>query len=192
MRLVLQRVHDASVRVGDAEVSRIGRGLVALVGLGPDDTEADLIWCVDRIATTALWPEHVGATEEGKAWHNSVASAGLDVLCVSQFTLFATLKRKKGGLTFHNAMAPTPARVVYADFLAKVRAALPQCAVRDGEFGARMNVNLTNDGPVTLTLDSRSGNGLVPINGPTLAPTAGAAHAPPPRPTRALAASTNR
>ena len=71
MRIVLQRCHSASVTVGDVEISRIGRGVVALVGLGCDDTEADSTWCCDRLVKTALWPEHFDSndpSEEGRAW----------------------------------------------------------------------------------------------------------------------------
>ena len=179
MRLVLQRVKRASVTVDDRTVGEIGRGLLCLVGIGDDDSEADASWCVDRIARTQFWPERPGAPrdEEGRPWKHSVASMEFDVLCVSQFTLYGALKKKKKGqLDFHHAMGGDAARAFYAAFLERLREALPPgSALADGEFGARMDVALVNDGPVTLTLDSRAGNGLSPVAPP-------APPAPPPEP----------
>lgn len=157
MRLVLQRVLSASVSVNEVEVANIGRGALVLVGLSEDDTEEDLGWSVDRIAKTRLWPENIGANseDEGKPWVHSVKSAGLDVLCVSQFTLLASLK-KKGRLSFHRAMKPDHAKALYQQLLDKLRHDLgEESIVRDGVFGARMHVSLVNDGPVTICLESR-------------------------------------
>ncbi|KAJ8600036.1 hypothetical protein CTAYLR_001902 [Chrysophaeum taylorii] len=167
MKLVIQRVLSANVRVEETEVSSIGRGVVVLVGIGEDDTELDVDWCVSRITKTSLWPEHIGAdpAEEGKPWQQSVASAHLDVLCVSQFTLCGVLKKKKGGVSFHRAMRPERAKEMYETLLQRVRTELPQSSkVEDGVFGARMHVSLVNDGPVTLSLDSRTGNGTTPVS----------------------------
>ena len=170
MRLVMQRVKRASVTVDERTVGEIGRGLLVLVGIGDTDTEADADWCVQRIVKTQLWPEHPGAAreDEGRPWKHSVESAALDVLCVSQFTLYGTLKKKKKGqLDFHHAMGGDAARAFYGDFLRRLRLSLPDgAALADGEFGARMDVALVNDGPVTLTLDSRVGNGLNPVEPP--------------------------
>lgn len=91
MRLVLQRVKKASVTVDDRVVGEIGRGLLVLVGIHRDDTIDDAAWCRERVLKTNFW-----ADGDGRTWKASVASLGLDVLCVSQFTLYGELKRKKG------------------------------------------------------------------------------------------------
>ena len=113
MRLVMQRVKKASVTVDDRTVGEIGRGLLVLVGIEEKDTEADASWCMDRILKTQFWPENPGAPrdEEGRPWKHSVSSKCFDVLCVSQFTLYGTLKKKKKGqLDFHHAMGGEAAR----------------------------------------------------------------------------------
>ena len=137
------------------------------MGIEEKDTEADASWCMDRILKTQFWPENPGAPrdEEGRPWKHSVSSKCFDVLCVSQFTLYGTLKKKKKGqLDFHHAMGGEAARVFYDTFLENLQKQMPEGAkVANGEFGARMDVALVNDGPVTLTLDSRVGNGLNPI-----------------------------
>ena len=95
-----------------------------------------------------------------------MASLGLDVLCVSQFTLYGELKRKKGrgNLDWRHAMGPEPAKAFYETFLSDLRGELPEGSkLADGRFGAMMDVSLINDGPVTLSLDSRDGNGLAPV-----------------------------
>ena len=166
MQLVLQRVREASVRVDGEVVGSIGRGIMALVGIAEDDSENDVTWAIDRITKTALWPEHI-AQDEGRPWTNSVVTAQLDVLCVSQFTLCGKLKKVKkgaGSVSFHRAMPPGPAETLYNDLLANLRSSLPDTSkVQDGRFGKRMLLSLCNDGPVTLTLDSRHGNGLTPV-----------------------------
>mmetsp|Transcript_11755 Transcript_11755/g.36261 ORF Transcript_11755/g.36261 Transcript_11755/m.36261 type:complete len:176 (+) Transcript_11755:161-688(+) len=164
MRLVVQRVTRASVSVDEEIVGEISKGLCVLVGIRKDDTPADAEWCRDRILKTNFWPD-----DQGKPWKRSVATGGYDVLCVSQFTLFAEIKRKKGqkDLDFRNAMGSDAARVFYATFLDDLRTGLAADAtLADGRFGAMMDVSLVNDGPVTLSLDSRDGNGLTPVDGP--------------------------
>ena len=121
----------------------------------------------ERILKTNFW-----ADENGRPWKHSVASLKLDVLCVSQFTLYGELKRKKGrgNLDWRHAMGPEPAKAFYEAFLSDLRRDLPESSkLADGRFGAMMDVSLINDGPVTLSLDSRDGNGLLPV-------------VPPPRP----------
>ena len=117
--------------------------------------------CRERILKTNFW-----ADENGRPWKHSVASLGLDVLCVSQFTLYGELKRKKGrgNLDWRHAMGPEPAKAFYEAFLSDLRRDLPESSkLADGRFGAMMDVSLINDGPVTLSLDSRDGNGLAPV-----------------------------
>ena len=110
------------------------------------------------------------AGEDGRPWKHSVGSLGLDVLCVSQFTLYGELKRKKGrgNLDWRHAMGPEPAKAFYESFLSDLRRDLPESSkLADGRFGAMMDVSLINDGPVTLSLDSRDGNGLAPVVPPS-------------------------
>ena len=161
MRLVLQRVKRASVTVDEEVVGEIGKGMLVLVGIHRDDIAEDAAWCRERILKTNFW-----ADENGRPWKHSVASLGLDVLCVSQFTLYGELKRKKGrgNLDWRHAMGPEPAKAFYEAFLSDLRGDLPESSkLADGRFGAMMDVALVNDGPVTLSLDSRDGNGLAPV-----------------------------
>ena len=141
----------------DEEVVEIGKGMLDLVGIHRDDIVEDAAWCRERILKTNFW-----ADENGRPWKHSVASLGLDVLCVSQFTLYGELKRKKGrgNLDWRHAMGPEPAKAFYETFLSDLRGELPESSkLADGRFGAMMDVALINDGPVTLSLDSRDRNG---------------------------------
>ena len=101
MRLVLQRVKSASVRVDGETVGSIGQGVLALVGLGTGDDAAAAAWALKRILGIRLWEDAAG-----KAWARSVAQEGFEVLLVSQFTLHAVLKGNKPD--FHHAMPPAP------------------------------------------------------------------------------------
>lgn len=111
MRLVLQRVSQAKVTVGGEVVGSIGRGLLCLVGISAEDrAEESIEWATRRILGIRLW-------EDGdKAWAKSVTALGLEVLLVSQFTLYSILKGHKPD--FHNAMPPAPAREFWAKFVA--------------------------------------------------------------------------
>ena len=165
MRLVLQRVKRASVTVDEEVVGEIGKGMLVLVGIHRDDIAEDAAWCRERILKTNFW-----ADENGRPWKHSVASLKLDVLCVSQFTFYGELKRKKGrgNLDWRHAMGPEPAKAFYETFLSDLRRDLPESSkLADGRFGAMMDVSLINDGPVTLSLDSRDGNGLAPVVPPS-------------------------
>ena len=116
MRIILQRVSEASVTVGGSVISSIGPGVMCLVGLHETDTEAD----VDYIVKTVLSAK-VFADAEGRPWRQSVVAKGFDVLLVSQFTLYGTVG-KKGNTDFHHAMPPDAARAMYATVLAKTAA----------------------------------------------------------------------
>eukprot|EP00922_Rhytidocystis_sp_ex-Travisia-forbesii_P020338 GHVS01029937.1.p1 GENE.GHVS01029937.1~~GHVS01029937.1.p1 ORF type:complete len:106 (-),score=1.09 GHVS01029937.1:452-769(-) len=95
MRVLLQRVREASVSVNGEVVGRIGKGLVCLLGIATADTWADAEYAVRKSLKARIWPDTgpVGAGEEAKAWHASVVDQKLEVLVVSQFTLFGTLKK---------------------------------------------------------------------------------------------------
>ncbi|KJE95192.1 histidyl-tRNA synthetase 2 [Capsaspora owczarzaki ATCC 30864] len=160
MRAVIQRVISASVTVDAEVVGSVGRGLCVLVGIHKNDTRDDLELLVRRILNAKLFssvPEADGsggdAASTGKPWQLNVTEAGLGVLCVSQFTLYATLNKGKKP-DFHSAMGSAESREFYNDFLAEMRRQYQPDRIQDGRFGAMMQVQLINDGPVTIIVDT--------------------------------------
>ncbi|KAL3702015.1 hypothetical protein R1sor_020037 [Riccia sorocarpa] len=149
MRAVLQRVISARVEVEGRIVSQIGPGLLVLVGLLESDTDKDAEYICRKILNTRIFNNE----ETGKPWDLNVMQKGYEVLLVSQFTLYGMLKGNK--LDFHVAMAPERAKPFYESFVQRVSKAYSPDAVKDGLFGAMMQVHLVNDGPVTIQLDSR-------------------------------------
>ncbi|SHO76481.1 Similar to S.cerevisiae protein DTD1 (D-Tyr-tRNA(Tyr) deacylase) [Malassezia sympodialis ATCC 42132] len=159
MRAVLQRVKQASVHVDGKLVSSIGPGILALVGITHEDAPEQVDTIVKRILTTKLWPEGatiggdcVIAPQESRSWRTSVTELGAEILCVSQFTLYAKMKGTKPD--FHLAMGGDKAQSCYNDFLAKLRDVYVADKIKDGQFGAMMDVSLVNDGPVTIIIDT--------------------------------------
>ncbi|PCH37916.1 hypothetical protein WOLCODRAFT_96112 [Wolfiporia cocos MD-104 SS10] len=149
MRAVVQRVASASVTVDNEVISSISRGLMVLVGIGKDDTMADVETISNKILNLRIFSDASGAM-----WKKSVKDIDGEVLCVSQFTLLAnTTKGNKPD--FHRAMATEPGKQLYTTFLEKMSSLYKPEKIQDGRFGAMMNVSLTNEGPVTFTLDSR-------------------------------------
>ena len=140
MRALVQRVGEAAVSVDGAEVARIGPGLLVLLGIRRGDTGAQ----ADRLARKLL-ALRIFEDDEGRM-NRSVADTGGEVLCVSQFTLYGDA-RKGNRPSFVDAAPPEEAEPLYE----QVRAAL---GAQGGIFGARMQVALVNDGPVTLLLDT--------------------------------------
>jgi D-tyrosyl-tRNA(Tyr) deacylase len=147
VRAVVQRVTSARVRVGDRVVGEIGRGLLILLGIGREDTEADA-----RTLATKIRDMRVFESESGKPMDRSVVDVGGEVLVVSQFTLFGDL-RKGRRPSFDAAAAPEIARPLYESVVRELRAA--GAAVATGEFRATMHVELVNEGPITVLLDSQ-------------------------------------
>eukprot|EP01102_Stenamoeba_stenopodia_P001422 TRINITY_DN11234_c0_g1_i2.p1 TRINITY_DN11234_c0_g1~~TRINITY_DN11234_c0_g1_i2.p1 ORF type:complete len:216 (+),score=45.24 TRINITY_DN11234_c0_g1_i2:23-649(+) len=149
MRAIIQRVLNAAVVVDGVEVSSIGKGILVLVGITSTDTKADSSFIARKILSLRLWP-----SADGKPWNTSVSDNKYEVLLVSQFTLYATLKGNKPD--FHKAMEPEKAKSFYEAFVKEVKQNYKSNpnAVQDGVFGAMMQVKLVNDGPVTITLDS--------------------------------------
>jgi len=140
VRALVQRVSEASVTVDGEEISRIGPGLLVLLGVRRGDTEAE----ADRVAAKVL---ALRVFEDDDARMNlNAADAGGEVLCVSQFTLYGDT-RKGNRPSFVDAAPPEEAEPLYE----RVRAAL---GAQGGVFGARMAVSLTNDGPVTLLVET--------------------------------------
>lgn len=145
MRVVLQRASRGQVRIDGETVGRIGRGYVVLVGFGPDDAEADLSWMVDKILGLRLFPD-----DDGRM-NLALADLPGDLLVVSQFTLYGDA-RKGRRPSFMGAAAPERAAELYQRFLDLLSERAPG-QVASGEFGAMMEVELVNDGPVTLLLE---------------------------------------
>lgn len=148
MRAVVQRTRRAEVTVGDEVTGRIGQGLLVLLGVAPDDTEKDLQYIVDKVCGLRIF-------EDGEGKMNlSVADVGGAVLAVSQFTLYGDCRKGKRP-SFDGAARPELAEALYGQFVAAVaQKGLP---VATGRFRAHMEVELVNDGPVTVLLDSRKG-----------------------------------
>eukprot|EP01147_Barroeca_monosierra_P003919 gene3919-8402_t len=149
MRAVIQRVARASVSVDENVINEIGKGLCVLVGITSDDTEEDIEYITKKITTLRLFED-----ESGKMWKKSVQDLDLDILCVSQFTLYAKCGKSKPD--FHMAMPSKKSREFYQSFLEKIRSLYNEEKVKDGIFGAYMRVDIHNDGPVTITLDSNA------------------------------------
>ncbi|GMK56253.1 hypothetical protein CspeluHIS016_0300930 [Cutaneotrichosporon spelunceum] len=150
MRAVVQKVVNASVAVDGKTISEIGRGLMILVGINRDDTNEDRDWIIKKVLAAKLW-------DGDDAWRNSVTEIEGEVLCVSQFTLFANFKGARPD--FHDSMSTIPGKAMYTSFLEKIGAAYRPDRIKDGEFGAMMAVSLTNDGPVTIIFDSKDRQG---------------------------------
>ncbi|GMH33116.1 hypothetical protein BSKO_00950 [Bryopsis sp. KO-2023] len=153
MRCVLQRVSSASVEVDGKVVSSIGAGLVCLIGVCAKDEAKDAEYISRKILNSRLWPN----PEKNKGWDLNVQQMEHELLMVSQFTLYGRLNGNK--LDFSRAMKPNEAREFYEAFVERVRLGYSKDKVKDGIFGAMMNVGLVNDGPVTLVLDSKQENG---------------------------------
>ena len=145
MRAVLQRVGSARVLVGGDEVGAISGGLLVLLGVAPADSADQARWMADKIVGLRVF-----ADEDGKM-NRDVQEAGGGVLVVSQFTLFADCKKGRRP-SFTGAATPEVAIPLYEAFVAAIRA--HGIRVETGRFGADMRVELVNDGPVTLILDS--------------------------------------
>nr|DAD21122.1 TPA_asm: hypothetical protein HUJ06_022585 [Nelumbo nucifera] len=148
MRTIVQRVASASVEVEGRTVSEIGPGLLVLVGVHESDVESDADYICRKVLNMRLFPND----KTGKAWDQNVMQRNYGVLLVSQFTLYGILKGNKPD--FHVAMPPERAKPFYASLVERFRKAYNPESVKDGVFGAMMKVNLINDGPVTMQLDS--------------------------------------
>jgi D-tyrosyl-tRNA(Tyr) deacylase len=144
MRIVLQRVSRARVTVDGRVTGEIGAGLLLLVGFTEGDDDEALAWMAEKVVGLRIFPD-----EEGKM-NRSVEEAGGAVLIVSQFTLYGDA-RKGRRPSFIGAARPETAIPLYERFVERVRATGRPVAT--GEFGAMMDVELVNDGPVTLILE---------------------------------------
>ena len=147
MRAVVQRVAEARVRVGDRVVAEIGHGLVVLLGVARDDGPEDVVYTAGKVRDIRIFEG-----DAGRNMDRSVADVGGSVLVVSQFTLYGDI-RKGRRPAFDAAAPPEQARALYESVVRELRAA--QLPVATGEFQAMMRVELVNDGPVTILIDSK-------------------------------------
>jgi D-tyrosyl-tRNA(Tyr) deacylase len=145
LKIVLQRIKNASVTVNGEEISGIGPGLLLLVGIARGDGEAEANWLVEKVAGLRVF-----ADDEGKM-NLDVREAGGEILAVSQFTLLADTRKGKRP-SFVDAAPPEEAEMLFDYFCEKLRGA-GVASVETGSFGAMMDVSLVNDGPVTIILE---------------------------------------
>jgi len=144
MRVLVQRVSRAEVRVESRVVGAIGRGVLLLVGFTHSDADAHLVWMADKVIGLRIFPD-----DEGKM-NRSIADIGGSMLVVSQFTLYGdAIKGRRP--SFVDAARPEMATPLYERFVAMLRER--GISVETGEFGAAMDVELVNDGPVTLWIE---------------------------------------
>lgn len=147
MRVVLQRVSEASVKIEGEVKAKIGRGILVLVGIENEDSEEDIQWLCSKIANLRIFND-----EDGKM-NLSVFDVDGEVIVVSQFTLYASTKKgNRPGYT--KSAKPDIAVPLYEKFVARLEKDLDK-KVGTGEFGADMKVSLLNDGPVTIIIDSK-------------------------------------
>lgn len=146
MRIVVQRVKEASVSVNGMMISRIGPGMLLLVGVEKQDTDADSNKLADKISSLRIFED-----PDGKM-NLSAAQVGAGILAVPQFTLFGDLKQGRRP-SFDDAAGPETAKELFEGFVAELK---KRCAdVKTGSFKEHMVVKLQNDGPVTFILDSK-------------------------------------
>lgn len=146
MRAVVQRVSSARVIVAREVVGQIERGLLVLLGVAADDTDADLVWLAEKVAGLRLFEDAAGKM------NLSVQEVGGGVLVVSQFTLYGDCRKGKRP-SFMQAAPPELAQRLYEQFIIELKGY--EIPVQTGRFQAPMEVSLVNQGPVTLLLDSR-------------------------------------
>ncbi len=147
MKAVIQRVSDAQVVVNEEIVGKIGRGFLVLLGVGHEDGQEDIDYLISKISQMRIF------NDSDQKMNLNLKDISGNCLVVSQFTLFADT-RKGNRPSFVKAAKPEIAREIYQRFLDQLSISISQ-KVESGVFGADMKVSLTNDGPVTIILDSR-------------------------------------
>ncbi len=148
MKIVLQRVSEASVTVDEKVIGEIGRGFLLLLGIEQADEESDIEWLVNKISKMRLFEDREGVM------NFSLQEVDGDALVVSQFTLHASTK-KGNRPSYIKAARPEQAVCFYEQFCEKLAEEIPG-KLATGRFGAEMKVSLVNDGPVTIVIDSRN------------------------------------
>ncbi|MGT2933549.1 D-aminoacyl-tRNA deacylase [Streptococcus catagoni] len=146
MKIIIQRVSKASVSIDSQIVGAIEKGLMLLVGVGPEDKQEDVDYMVGKIVNMRIF------SDDQDKMNLSVQDVKGSILSISQFTLYANTKKGKRP-AFTGAASPELARQIYDNFNQALSA---HCPVQKGQFGADMQVSLVNDGPVTIILDSKN------------------------------------
>jgi len=147
MIVVIQRVLEASVNIQNELKSEIGPGLLVLVGFEESDNKIDIDWMSAKIANLRIFPD------ENEVMNKSILDLSGEILVVSQFTLHASTK-KGNRPSYIKAAKPDIAIPLYESFIKTLSALIPN-GIKTGEFGADMKVNLVNEGPVTIIIDSK-------------------------------------
>lgn len=148
MRVVIQRVSEASVKVEEKYISKIQTGLLILLGIEVEDTKEDIEWLVKKVSQLRVFANELGNMNK------SVIDTGGEVIVVSQFTLHASTK-KGNRPSFINSAKPEIAKPLYEEFVKSLEKKLEK-KVGTGIFGADMKVALINDGPITICIDSKN------------------------------------
>jgi D-tyrosyl-tRNA(Tyr) deacylase len=148
MKAVVQRVSEASVLINGTINSQISEGILILLGISDNDTSEDILWISNKIANLRIF------NDENEVMNKSLIDISGDVIVVSQFTLMASTK-KGNRPSYINAAKPEIAIPLYKKFIVQLEADLNK-KVGTGVFGANMKVELTNDGPVTIIIDSKN------------------------------------
>ena len=148
MKIVIQRVAEASVVIAKKTVANINKGLVILVGIEVEDTSEDIQWLTSKIVNLRIFPDENGVM------NTSLLDAGGNIIVVSQFTLHASTK-KGNRPSYIKAAKPDVAIPLYENFVSTLQNNLGK-PIQTGEFGADMKVQLVNDGPVTIIIDSKN------------------------------------
>ena len=147
MRVVIQRVTEAVVSINEEISGKINKGLLILVGIGQDDHTEDIQWLTQKITNLRIFSDN-----EGKM-NLSILDIKGEILLVSQFTLYASTK-KGNRPSFIQSAPPTIAIPLYEQFIQSLKET--GIAIQTGQFGADMKISLTNDGPVTIIIDSKN------------------------------------
>ena len=148
MKVVVQRVLNASVTIANNIKSKIGNGLLIFLGIGEDDGQEDIDWLIKKIVSLRIFDDQEGVM------NLSVKDIDGEILVVSQFTLMASTKKGNRPSYIH-AARPEISIPIYKDFCQKISDEMGK-KVSTGEFGANMKVELLNDGPVTICMDSKN------------------------------------
>jgi D-tyrosyl-tRNA(Tyr) deacylase len=149
MRIVIQRVSEAKIVVDEKLVASIGKGFLVLLGIETEDTQADADWLVKKLAALRVF------SDENGMMNKNIQEVNGALLIVSQFTLHASYK-KGNRPSFIKAARPEQAIPLYEYFIRQTQIQLPETLIATGIFGADMKVSLTNDGPVTISMDSKN------------------------------------
>lgn len=148
MRVVIQRVSEASVLINQEIIASVKKGLVVLVGIEKEDTNEDSLWLANKISQLRIF------SDKDEKMNLSISEIDGEIIIVSQFTLHA--KTKKGNRpSYIHAARPEQAIPLYEQFKKDLSLAIGK-QVQSGEFGADMKVSLTNDGPVTILIDTKN------------------------------------